>query len=216
MYIFPTTQQNWLEAVTSNKFSFNSQIYSKNPQYFHYTVPKINSFTTDDWSNYITYSTTKIVPNARVLSYAQSFKRGQLDKDAFLCLIEESSITYSSGNNVTWALLPFIIGFINEGNLIGTTSYIDYSPTFIQPIRKYLLVDDILMYTMYESFYNSFNNDLVVLGYSSEETYLIHQEVGRTIGTLSFKHKGNTYSEEVAIKLFKQAWAENDRVKHLN
>lgn len=173
-------------------------------------MPKINTFTTNDYSNCIMYLTTKIVPDAKILSVSQSFKINHMtseltNKDTFLCLIDEANVTYLSSNSAPVVLLPFIISFINEGSLINTCNYIEYPSTFIQPIRNYLLIDSLPMYTMYENFYCSLNNDLVTLGYSSEEIKLIHYEVGRTIGTLSFEHKGKTYSEDKAVELFIQA-----------
>jgi hypothetical protein len=110
-HIFLTTQQNWLQAVKSKNFYFNSmdfEAWNVN----HFTIPKINNFTTHDYSNYIMYLTTNPVDGARVLSSSQSFKKnhlGETNAETFLCLIEECNITYSGGYEVSLALLPLVV-----------------------------------------------------------------------------------------------------------
>jgi hypothetical protein len=175
-HIFPTAQQSWLQAVTSNNFNFNSDVL-KNYKTLHYTIPQINDFCTSDYSNCIMYMTSKSIDKAKILSKAHSFKTnltGKIKNDTLLCLTEESNISYITSYNMPMALLPFIISFISEGHLISTSNYIEYPPTFIYPIRDYLLVDHLPTYNMYVNFHNSFDNDLRSLGYSPEYIKLIH------------------------------------------
>jgi hypothetical protein len=151
------------------------------------------------------YLTTKPVDGAKVLSSSQSFKKnhqGEANAETFLCLIEECNITYSGGYEVSLALLPLVVSFINEGSLINTTNYIEYPTPFIQPIRNYLLIDNLPLYIMYENFYVNLNNDLSNLGYSPKEIKLIHYEVGRTLNTLSFGYKDMILSVDKSTELF--------------
>ena len=214
-HIFPTTQQNWLQATTSNKFTFNSDALRKYPVH-HYTFPQINDFSTSNFSNYIIYMTSKPKGEVRILSRAHSFKESLMEKannSTFLCLTEESNISYTIGYDLPMALLPFIISFISEGHLIGTANYIEYPYTFTCPIRDYVLIDGLPMYDIYVNFYNNFNRDLINLGYSPEDTKLIHYEVGKILSTLAFENKGNIYNIETSIKLFTHAWEYNNQVK---
>ena len=216
-HIFPTTQQSWLQAITSNKFIFNSNALKKYTTH-HYTFPKINNFCTSDYSNYIIYMTSTPVHKAEILSRAHSFKKNameKIDNDTYLCLIEESNISYITSYNMPMALLPFIISFISEGHLISTSNYIEYPPTFIYPIRDYLLVDHLPTYNMYVNFHNSFDNDLRSLGYSPEYIKLIHYEVGRILSDISYKNKGNIYDIETSIKLFTHVWDQDNRLKYI-
>jgi len=216
-HLFSPTQENWLQAVGSKNFCFNSarlEKWSVN----HLTIPQLNNYITNDYPNYITYLTTKPVSGVSALSSAQSFKKnlmGDTNAETFVCLIEDCNITYSGGYEVPLALLPFIVSFINEGNLLNTTNYIEYSTTFIQPIRNYLLIDNLPLYIMYENFYTDLNNNLITLGYSPEETKLIHYEVSRVLNTLSFTHKGMVLSEDQSVELFSHAWKCNDKVRYL-
>jgi len=216
-HIFPTTQQSWLQAVTSNKFTFNSDALKKYTVP-HYTFPKINNFCTSDYSNYIIYMTSTSVHEAKILSRAHSFKHNTVERinnDTYLCLIEESNISYITSYNMPMALLPFIIGFISEGDLINTSNYIEYPPTFVYPIRDYLLVDYLPTYNMYVNFHNSFDNDLSNLEYSPEYIKLIHYEVGRILSAVSYEHKGNIYDIETSTKLFTHIWEQDNRLKYI-
>jgi hypothetical protein len=160
--------------------------------------------------------TSKPKGEVRILSRAHSFKESLMEKannSTFLCLTEESNISYTIGYDLPMALLPFIISFISEGHLIGTTNYIEYPYTLTCPIRDYVLIDGLLMYDIYVNFYNNFNRDLINLGYSPEDTKLIHYEVGKILSTLAFENKGNIYNIETSIKLFTHAWEYNNQVK---
>jgi hypothetical protein len=103
-----------------------------------------------------------------VVSRAHSFKNHfskEVNNDAFLCLIGESHINYIPKYNISMALLPFIVSFIGEGSLVGTPNYTEYPYTFVQPIRDYILIGSLPMYTIYENFYISLGKDLANLGY---------------------------------------------------
>jgi len=209
-HIFPTAQQSWLQAVTSNNFNFNSDVL-KNYKTLHYTIPQINDFCTSDYSNCIMYMTSKSIDKAKILSKAHSFKTnltGKIKNDTLLCLTEESNISYTTSYDLPIALLPFVISFISEGHLINTNNYIEYPYTFVYPIQDYLLVDQLPMYDMYRNFYNSFNKDLINLGYSPEDTKIIHYEVGKILSTLAF-------DIETSVKLFTHAWEYNNQVKYI-
>jgi hypothetical protein len=149
--------------------------------------------------------TSNPIDDAKILSRAHSFKRnliGKVNNDTFLCLTEESNISYITSYDMPTALLPFIISFVNEGHLISTGNYIEYPYTFVHPIRDYILVDYLPTYNMYTNFHNSLNNDLSNSEYSLEYTKLIHYEVGRVLSNLAYKNKGNIYDIETSIKLF--------------
>ena len=130
----------------------------------------------------------------------------KVNSDTFLCLTEESNISYITSYNIPIALLPSIISFISEGHLINTSNYIEYLYTFVDSIQDYLLVDHLLMYNNYRNFYNSFNKDLINLGYSPKDTKLIHYEVEKILRTLAFENKGNIYNIETLVKLFTYIW----------
>ena len=137
----------------------------------------------------------------------------KVNSDTFLCLTEESNISYITSYNIPIALLPFIISFISEGYLINTSNYIEYLYTFVDSIQDYLLVDHLLMYNNYRNFYNSFNKDLINLGYSPKDTKLIHYEVEKILSTLAFENKGNIYNIEMLVKLFTYIWDHSNQTK---
>lgn len=216
IHIFPPTQQSWLQATTSHKFTFNSNLFNKHLA--HYTFPQINNLCTDNYLNCIVYMTSKPISEAKILSRAHSFKHNFIAKansDTFLCLTEESNISYITSYDMPMALLPFIISFISEGHLINTSNYIEYPYTFVDPIQDYLLVDHLPMYNNYRNFYNSFNKDLINLGYSPEDIKLIHYEVGKILSTLAFENKGNIYDIEASVKLFTYVWDHSNQTKYL-
>ena len=171
-----------------------------------------------EYSNHVLYLTSTPVEGAKILSRAHSFKDSLMNKtnnDTFLCLIEESHINYMSTPSILMVMLPFIVSFISEGSLVGTPNYIEYPHTFIEPIRDYLLIDSLPIYTMYENFYNSLNKDLTDLGYSPETIKLIHYEVGKILSNLSFHNKNKLYNTEISVELFNDAWELNKQIKHL-
>lgn len=140
-----------------------------------------------------------------MVSRAHSFKNHfskEANNDAFLCLIEESHINYILTYNISMALLPFIVSFIGEGSLVGTPNYTEYLYTFVQPIRDYILIDSLPMYTIYKNFYISLGKDLANLGYPPKETKLIHYEVGKILSNLSFHNKNKLYNTEIVVELF--------------
>ena len=202
--ISSAVKQNQPEILIPKKFIFNSDILNhwfKSPP--HYTPNFTTRVTTEllsakpsikcDWN--ISFN---------IYKSALDQLKDPTNKDTPFTrwLIEESNVYYTVSYDLPMAAAHFVITFISEGYLVNTIDYVKYSYTFIYPIQDSLLINRVPNYDTYLSFYNSFNDDLINIGYSPKDTELMYYEIEKILNVVELESKNEVNSIDTSVNPF--------------
>ena len=165
------------------------------------------------FSENIIFMTHYPVKLGTTLAHFQS--RIHINSQAYLGLVQDSSVTFVADPSLNLALLPFIIGLTREAAFIGSAFYVPSGILLAQPLDYYIDVGSMPFSTEYRNYSELLMQDLRNIGYSPSDANKIYHAVERSIVSVAYKYKDCVFGTDESVRLIYEELDYNGTLSHI-